>query len=343
MRRIVIPLGGLLLFGAVVTSAWAGNINGTKGNDSLRGSAKADRLYGLGGNDHLVGLAGNDYLNGGPGNDTIAGGPGADTIICGPGRDVAVADAADRIDADCEIVQGLPKPAISVTGGAQAEGNAGSQMLTFTVTLAKAGPLRATVSYATADGTATAGSDYTSTKGVLVFAPGETRKTVAVPVVGDSVGEPDETFMLRLSSPVNATLGTATATATITNDDAMPRAGHYEGKTSQGLPIAFDVASDLNSLTNLSFSVILGCTGPGGTGIVPDFPVSFPDPWALDPSKSWGGTFSGDDDSFTGNGTIHGSFDPAGHATGTLQVDGVLHADDGDYNCSSKNVSWSIQ
>ena len=60
--------------------------------------------------------------------------------------------------------------------------------MSFTVALGKATPLRVSVAYATADGTATAGSDYTATSGMLVFAPGETSKTLAVPIVGDIDG-----------------------------------------------------------------------------------------------------------------------------------------------------------
>ena len=168
----------------VVASASAGVIRGTPKNDTLRGTAAADKLYGNGGNDKLYGLAGNDYLNGGPGNDVLSGGPGADVLACGPGRDTAVADARDKIGADCETVQGVPKPALAVAGASLAEGNAGTQSLSFTVTLANRTPLRVSVAYATADGTATAGSDYTATSGTLVFAPGETSKTIAVPFSG---------------------------------------------------------------------------------------------------------------------------------------------------------------
>jgi Ca2+-binding RTX toxin-like protein len=178
----------------------------------LRGTSAADKLYGNAGDDKLYGLAGNDYLNGGPGNDVLSGGPGADVLACGPGHDTALADAADKVAADCETVRGLPKPALSIAGASQAEGNAGSQPMSFTVTLGKATPLRVSVTYATADGTATAGPDYTATSGTLAFAPGETSKTVAVPIVGDIAGEPDETFTLTLSQPVNAVLGQATAT-----------------------------------------------------------------------------------------------------------------------------------
>jgi Calx-beta domain/RTX calcium-binding nonapeptide repeat (4 copies) len=227
MRRIITAVAVLTLFGVLAASVGAGTIAGTKGNDVLRGTAKADKLYGNAGNDRLYGLAGDDYLNGGAGNDTITGGPGADTVVCGPGHDTVVADAADRIAADCEVVQGLPKPAVSVAGASQTEGNSGTQPLSFTVTLAKASPLKVSVAYASADGAASAGSDYTATSGTLVFAPGETTKTIAVPVVGDTAVEPDETFTLTLSSPANATLGTATATGTITNDDvAKAKPGH---------------------------------------------------------------------------------------------------------------------
>ena len=149
----------------------------------------------------------------------------------GPATTPRSRDSADKVAEDCETVRGLPKPALSIAGGSQAEGNAGSQPMSFRVTLAKRTPLRVSVAYATADGTATAGSDYTATSGTLVFAPGETSKTLAVPIVGDIAGEPDETFTLTLSQPVNAVLGQATATGTITGDDAAPRGGHYAGTT----------------------------------------------------------------------------------------------------------------
>ena len=82
------------------------------------------------------------------------------------------------------------------------------------------------VGYATSDGTATAGSDYTATSGTLTFAAGETSRTVAVTVLDDSVDEQSETFTLTLSnaSGGNAYIADATATGTIENDDPMPKA-----------------------------------------------------------------------------------------------------------------------
>ena len=97
--------------------------------------------------------------------------------------------------------------------------------LAFVVTLNKARVATTTVQYATSDGSATAGSDYTLTSGTLTFGPRETSKTVSVPVLDDSHDEGSETLTLTLSEPSdNVRLGDATATGTITNSDPMPRA-----------------------------------------------------------------------------------------------------------------------
>ncbi|MBP2316478.1 cellulase family glycosylhydrolase [Azospirillum soli] len=86
---------------------------------------------------------------------------------------------------------------------------------TFTVKLSKAYTEAVTVDYATADGTAKAGSDYTATSGKLTFAAGETSKTVTVKVLSDSVAEGTENFSLKLSNPTKATITDATGVGTI--------------------------------------------------------------------------------------------------------------------------------
>jgi hypothetical protein len=333
---LVAPLVAAL----IVTAAVAGTIRGTPRNDTLRGTAMADKLYGNGGTDRLYGLAGNDYLNGGPGNDTLSGGPGTDVLACGPGRDTALADAADKVGADCETVLGRPMPALSVSGESLTEG--AGLPLTFTVTLTKASPLNVSVHYATADGTAKAGPDYIGDSGTLVFAPGETSKTIGVFLIEDAAVEPDEAFTLTLSNPVNAKLGTAEATGTIENDDVAPHAGHYAGTTSQNTPIEFELAPDLGSITNLTFSVLLICQGASGTAIV-QYRISITGTWLLDQGKNWGGTAGVSGGGIDGNVSISGSFDPSAHAAGSLKFDGVLHDPSGDLNCSSKSLTWSAQ
>ena len=95
------------------------------------------------------------------------------------------------------------------------------------VTLSRARHEATTVDYATSDGTATAGADYTADSGTLSFAIGETGKTVSVTVLDDAHDEGSETMTFTLSNPVpaaTAKLGDATATGTITNSDPMPQA-----------------------------------------------------------------------------------------------------------------------
>ena len=111
-------------------------------------------------------------------------------------------------------------PSLSIANVSQAEGDSGSANMTFTVTLSAASGQAVAVNYATSNGTATAGSDYTSASGTLNFAAGETTKTFTVAVAGDTTPESDEAFTVTLSSPTNATLGTASATGTITDDDS---------------------------------------------------------------------------------------------------------------------------
>ena len=63
-----------------------------------------------------------------------------------------------------------------------------------------------TVNYATLDGTATAGIDYTAATGTITFAPGQTTQAISIPLIGDTTFENNESFSLQLSNPSNATL-----------------------------------------------------------------------------------------------------------------------------------------
>ena len=101
----------------------------------------------------------------------------------------------------------------------------------FIVRLAGNSAQPVSVTYTIADGTATGvascpsypgntAEDYRQTSNTLTFAPGETSKTVTIRFCPDDQTEPDETFTVTLSNPVGATLGTDTATGTITDDDS---------------------------------------------------------------------------------------------------------------------------
>ncbi|HZQ48310.1 MAG TPA: Calx-beta domain-containing protein, partial [Verrucomicrobiae bacterium] len=113
-------------------------------------------------------------------------------------------------------------PALSIADASVTEGNVGTTNLVFTVTLTPAISQTVSVNYATADGTAMAGSDYVATNGILTFPAGITSRTITVAVKGDTLIEPDESFFVNLSNPINGVLARATATGTIVNDDGLP-------------------------------------------------------------------------------------------------------------------------
>ena len=113
-------------------------------------------------------------------------------------------------------------PSLSINDVVVSEGDSASTSATFTVSLSAASGFTVTVNYATADNTATAGSDYQATNGTVTFNPGETSKPVTVLVNGDTDFEQNESFFVNLSSPLNATIADGQGVGTINNDDPLP-------------------------------------------------------------------------------------------------------------------------
>ena len=139
-----------------------------------------------------------------------------------------------------------PDPSFSINDVTTTEGNAGTTIFGFTVTLAHPSAAEHRVSFITADGTALAG-DYQSTSGQLIFPPGATSMPVNVTVNGDVTGEPNETFFVNLFNPVNGVIDDAQGVGTILNDDA-------------GGPIA---PTAVNDAFATAFYTALTITGPG--------------------------------------------------------------------------------
>ena len=146
---------------------------------------------------------------------TLAGGR-----PCGTYGAICTADGRALSNTLTATVQG--PPALNVADARAVEGE--DATLDFVVTLSRAASGTVSVDYATADGSATAGEDYTATSGTLTFAAGETTKTVSVPLLDDVVNDGGETFTLTLSNPSGAWIEDGEATGTIENDDAMPAA-----------------------------------------------------------------------------------------------------------------------
>jgi ELWxxDGT repeat protein len=114
----------------------------------------------------------------------------------------------------------LASPRLTIDDIRIAEGDAGTANARFTVKLSPASSKSVTVDYATADGTATSGSDYTAATGTVTFAPGETAKNIDVAVRGDTTPENNETFFVNLKNASGATLIKPSAFAVIDDDDA---------------------------------------------------------------------------------------------------------------------------
>jgi chitinase len=131
-----------------------------------------------------------------PANATIGDGSGAGTIT----------------DND-------PAPALSIGDVSVAEGNAGTTIATFTVSLSAASGRTITGDWSTIDGNAVQPTDYASGSGSLTFAPGDIGETLTVTVIGDALDETDESFIVTLSNPANATIADGSATGTIVDDD----------------------------------------------------------------------------------------------------------------------------
>jgi len=112
-----------------------------------------------------------------------------------------------------------PLPTLSIGSPSIVEGNLGNRTLNFVMTLDAPSSLGVSVNVATANGTATAGSDYVGTTGGIFFAPGETSKTLPVTINSDTAPEADESFTVTMSGVTNATIGANPGTGTIINDD----------------------------------------------------------------------------------------------------------------------------
>ena len=161
-------------------------------------------------------------------------------------------------------------PGVSVAGVTAAEPSAtGTAQAAFTVSLSKASTTPVTIGYATANGTATAGTDYTQATGTLTFAPGVTSQKINVPVLADTAVETAETFTVTLSKPTGATITTATATATITNTAVTPvtGTGRTYSITATGPDIAgFNPAKDKLDLGDVSVHNFIVVDTPEGVG-----------------------------------------------------------------------------
>jgi hypothetical protein len=130
---------------------------------------------------------------------------------------------------DDELVPVIDLDAPSVT-----EGNTGTSALTFTLSLSHQSAAPVTVDWATASGTATAGTDFLSGSGTVTFASLATSETVTVTIKGDALYEHDETVTVELSNSTNAPIGRPQRQGSIANDDAAPSVSVSDPSVTEG-------------------------------------------------------------------------------------------------------------
>ena len=176
--------------------------------------------------------------------DTVAEGDEVLTLSLDDAQNARLGASGDGTIRD----GGAPTLRIADATAAEASG-----ALEFVVTASGAAAREMRVDYATRDGTATAGQDYTETQGTLVFAVGETTKTIRVPVAMDSQDDEGlEALTVVLSGAVNATLADSEATGTI-SDTALPRLSVSDVSVEEGDDAVFAVSLTAAAAQDVSF------------------------------------------------------------------------------------------
>jgi Tol biopolymer transport system component len=177
-------------------------------------------------------------------------------------------------------------PLITINDSSAGEGYTTSA--NFYVTLSAPVNQTITVSYATADNTATAGSDYTATSGTLTFAPGQTsslQQSLYVPIINDSVIEPQENFYVNLSNPTNALIARGQAICTINDDDRQGEFNFYSSPyngyriSENGGAISLTVQRGYNTVgtSTVHYATSNGTATPGSDYTAASGTLTFPD------------------------------------------------------------------
>lgn len=146
------------------------------------------------------------------------------STVCLRWSDIDGSGADDGLaidDVRVTVAAGSGQPVIAVSDARIVEGDSGLRSLQFGFGLDRAGSADVTFDVSTADGTAQAGSDYDALATTVTIPAGQTSATVAVPVIGDTAQEPDETLFVNISNVVGAIVSDGQGLGTIENDDVV--------------------------------------------------------------------------------------------------------------------------
>lgn len=173
------------------------------------------------------------------------------------------------ISATAVILDNDASPGFSISDAVATEGNNATTFATFTVSLSAASRRATSVRYATAEGTATEGSDFTAFPGgVLEFAPGQTSISISVPIIGDLLNEADEAFLVQLSDGVNASVDDTVGSGVILDNDPLPTLSVSDLRIAEGPTGSANIAFFTVSLSAVSGrEVALGFATQDGTAL----------------------------------------------------------------------------
>ena len=235
-------------------------------------------------------------------------------------------------------------PSLSIADASTPQGSSGGT-LSFTVTLSAPVNQAVSVDYATADGNAKAGNDYAAANGTLSIPAGQSSGAINVTITpdaspsADAASESAETFTVGLSNPVAAKIARGSATGTISNDDPSVRSGAYNGTTSQGKALTFNVSADGTTVSGINTTIDLNCTEVQGFTVT--LPLTSTGSFPINSDL----TFDANEHDVGSDGTtldikFHGQLTASSGGSGTLRVD-VSNIPGVPGICSTGDTTWT--
>ncbi|HKP72616.1 MAG TPA: Calx-beta domain-containing protein, partial [Pyrinomonadaceae bacterium] len=184
----------------------------------------------------------------------------ADTyVLSANGRYASFSSAAVVVQGDSNNVTDVyvfdndaERPDLMINNVSVTEGNSGTTNMVFTVTLSAPSAQTVTINYATSNSQASSPTDFSAVSGTLTFTPGETVKTITVPVNGDTQIERDEVMFIALTQPVNVFPLKIFGTGTIVNDDTQGALLQFQStdySANEGDQTAFVYITRIGSLS----------------------------------------------------------------------------------------------
>jgi hypothetical protein len=166
--------------------------------------------------------------------------------------------------AECLEVRCLPAAMLTIGDVTIVEGNSGTVNARVTIALTEPHGNSVMVDYATADGTANAGSDYDAVSGRLTSRKNEMSKTILVPIRGDRLVEPDEFFSVRLSNSKGAKIADGTGIVTIVDDEPRVSIGDaYQDYYGTSITFTVSLAVPSDEEVTVNFATVDGSAVAG--------------------------------------------------------------------------------